>query len=470
MTRNHAFMIYDTLFSEDAQNRPQPQMVEKFTSNADATVWEFTLRPGLKFSDGKPITSADVIASLQRWGKRDSTGQKMMAALKSFDASNERTFKMTFNSPFGAVPEVLAKSGSNVAFIMPKRVAETPADQQISEYVGSGPFMFQQSEYRPGSRVVYVKNPYYLPRSEPASGMAGGKLVKVDRVEWVILKDSQTQINALKNGEVDLVEQVPGDQYSVLKTEKDIALTPAALPNLPVAHFNHAAPPFDNPKIVKAAILAINQDALLRAQALHKENYKPCLSVFPCGTPYASDKAEYFTGKPQFEKARALLKEASYDGTPVVVMAPTDLATITKYPLVYAALLKQAGFNVDLQSMDWGTLLTRRAKKTGWGVFITAWGGSDALNPGMYGALTGNGEKGYFGWPEDATLEELKSQFLASKDDSAKKALADQIQQRIFDGALVGPMGNIFYHTAARKDISGMLKTPLVVYWNVEKK
>lgn len=470
VTRNHAFMIYDTLFSLDAENKPQPQMVDKFSSNDDATKWEFTLRPGLKFSDGNPITSADVIASINRWSQRDSTGQKMAAALSSIEPMGDSGFRLTFKQPFGGVIDAFAKSGSLVPFIMPKRIADTPGDQQIKEYVGSGPFTFKQDEYRPGSRVVYVKNQYYTPRSEPASGMAGGKVVKVDRVEWTILKDSQTQVNAIKNGEVDTIENVPGDQYSVLKGDPNVKLIPSALPYLPVAHYNHASPPFNNPKVVKAAMLAINQEALLRAQALNKENYKPCLAIFPCGTPYASEEAGEFTGKPQFEKAKALLKEAGYDGTPVVVMAPTDLAVINKYPLVYAELLKQAGFKVDLQSMDWNTLVTRRANKDGWGVFITAWGGSDAVNPAMYGAVTGNGQKGYFGWPEDDEVEALKSKFLATKDESVKKDLAVGIQKRIYDASLVGPMGNVFYQTAVRKNITGVLDSPVMVYWNIEKK
>ncbi|MFJ1261035.1 ABC transporter substrate-binding protein, partial [Cupriavidus sp. CuC1] len=197
ITRDHGYMIYDTLFGVDAKGAVRPEMVDTYTGSADGKTWTFTLRKGLAFSDGKPVTPVDVIASITRWGKRDVFGQKMFAALESFDAVNAKTFRMTFKQPFPMVLEALGKPSGSAAFIMPKRVADTPADQQISEYIGSGPYILKLDEYRPGAKIVYIKNPNYVPRQEPASGTAGGKHVHVDRVEWIVLKDAQTQANAI---------------------------------------------------------------------------------------------------------------------------------------------------------------------------------------------------------------------------------------------------------------------------------
>jgi peptide/nickel transport system substrate-binding protein len=442
ITRDHGYMIYDTLFGVDAKGVVQPEMVDTYTTSPDGKTWTFTLRKGLAFSDGKPVTSADVIASITRWGKRDVFGERMFTALQSFDAIDAKSFRMTFKQPFPMVLDALGKPSGSAAFIMPKRVADTPADQQISDYTGSGPYIFKQDEYRPGAKIVYIKNPNYVPRPEPASGTAGGKHVYVDRVEWIVLKDAQTQANAIANGEVDMIEWMPAEQYAAFKSNPKLELvkpTPAGLFDL---HLNHLVPPFNNPKIAQAAIMAINQEALMRAQLVNKDLYRTCSSIYPCDSPLASTETAYFTGKPQFAAARNLLKEAGYDGKPVVLMYPSDYAVLNKFPPVMAQLLKQAGFNVDLQAMDWSTLVTRRtskapADKGGWNLFITGWAPGDTMNPLFFTPLTGNGEKGWFGWATDDKIEQLKNDYLVASDPAQRKKIAAAIQLETYQSGIL---------------------------------
>ena len=474
VTRNHGYAIYDTLFGVDAQGKIQPQMVDTYTASLDGKVWTFTLRDGLAFHDGKPVTSADVIASIKRWGQRDNLGQKMTAALGSFEAKNDKTFVMTFKDPFGLVLEALSKPASVPPFIMPKSVAETPADQQISSTVGSGPFIFKRDEYRPGERIVYIKNTKYVPRKEPASGTAGGKVVNVDRMEWVVLNDAQTQANAIVNGEVDLIEWLPAEQYAALKANPKIDFANLVPKGSFALHLNHLIPPFNNPKIAQAAFMALNQEALMRAQMVSRDLYNPNPSFYPTGSPYWSDKTSYFTGKPQFDRAKALLKEAGYKGEPVVILYPANFAVLNKFPPVLAALLKQAGFNVELQSMDWPTLVARRAVKTqqgGWNAFITGWNLPDTVSPMFYAPITGNGEKGWFGWPTDDQLEQLKTEFLNTRDEDKRKALAASIQERVYDAGILAPIGEYKQLTAIRKGVvSGIVTSPVGVFWGITKK
>ena len=288
VTRDHGYMIYDTLFGVDANGKPQPQMVEQYTASPNAKLWTFTLRKGLAFHDGKPVTSADVIASLERWGKRDSLGQKMFAALDKIEATGDNGWKMSFREPFGLVLEALSKPSGSPAFIMPKRVADTPADKQIDDYTGSGPYVFKKDEFRPGEKVVYLKNAAYQPRAEPPSGTAGGKRVYVDRVEWMILKDAQTQASAITNGEVDMLTWLPAEHYASLRTNPKLEMVNPTLPGSYFLHLNHHIPPFDNPKIARAALLAVNQEALLRAQLVFRDLYHTCTSIYPCASPLAS--------------------------------------------------------------------------------------------------------------------------------------------------------------------------------------
>lgn len=475
VTRTHGYMIYDTLFGVDANGKVHPQMVDTYDMDADGMRWTLTLRDGLAFHDGQPVTADDVVESLKRWGQRDGLGQKMFAALESMEASDAKTVTLRFKEPFGMVLEALSKPSSNPPFIMPKRVAQTPANQQIDDTTGSGPYIFKADEFRPGERVVYVKNEKYVPRSEEPSGTAGGKKVYLDRVEWVIIKDAQTQANALINGEIDLIEWVPAEQYAALKSNPNVELVTPVPKGSYALHLNHFVPPFDNPKIAQAAILSLNQEALMRAQFVNKDLYNTCVSIYPCDSAYASTDTGYFTGKPQFEKAKQLLKEAGYDGKPVVLLNPSDFPILNKFPPVLAQLLKQGGFNVEMQSMDWPSLVARRAKKDlpengGWNMFVTGWGASDTMNPLYFAPMTGNGEKGWFGWATDEKLEDLKAQFLATMDDAKRKELAQALQLRVFETGLYAPLGESQNVTAVRKGVvSGLVNSPVSVFWNVKK-
>src|SRR5215510_9158251 len=453
MARNHGYMIYDTLFGTDEKNQVKPQMVETWTVSPDNRLWTFTLRPGLEFHDGAPVTGEDVVASLQRWGKRDAMGQKLMTFVDRMDSPDPKTFRIFLREACGFVLEALGKPSSNVPFIMPKRVAETPADKQ-----------------------VYVKNAKYVPRKEAPSGTAGGKYVYVDRVEWnLALRDAQAQVNALAKGEVDILEQPAFESYASLQTDPGVQIVNSnPLGFQYMGRFNHLHPPFNNVKVRQAALAAMTQEPFLRAQVGVKEFYRSCASMFTCGTPYGSAKGSEIQSKSNLKRAQELLKTSGYDGTPVVILKPTDLAAIQKLPDVAAQLLRQAGFKVDLQAMDWNTVVSRRAKKDppaqgGWNMFLTAWVAPDIWNPLTNPAIGALGEKSWFGWPSDETIEKLRDQFARETDDAKKKAIAEAIQARAFEVATHAPLGEFANPLAARKNISGFVIGPGNIYWNIKK-
>jgi peptide/nickel transport system substrate-binding protein len=476
MARNHGYMVYDTLFGTDANNKIQPQMVDKWSVSPDNRLWTFTLRDKLEFHDGKPVTGEDVIASLSRWGKRDAMGQKLMTFVERMDAPAPNQFRIFLREACGFVLEALGKPSSNVPFIMPKRVADTPADKQIEDATGSGPYVFAKDAFKPGDKAVYLKNAKYSPRKEAPSGTAGGKHVYVDRVEWnLALRDAQGQVNALVNGEVDVLEQPAFESYPALKADKNVQIVNSnPLGFQYMGRFNHLYPPFNNPKVRQAALAAFQQEPFLRAQVGIKEYYRACASMFTCGTPYGSPKGSDVQSKSNMKKAQELLKASGYDGTPVVLMKPTDLAAIQKLPDVAAQLLRQAGFKVDLQAMDWNTVVTRRAKKDppaqgGWNMFFTAWVAPDIWNPLANPAVGALGEKSWFGWPTDEKIEKLRDDFARATDEGKKKALAEEIQARAFEIGTHAPLGEYIEPLAARKNVSGFVTGPGNLYWNIKK-
>ena len=477
ITRNHGYMVYDTLFATDEKGAIKPQMVDKYDVSADKKVYTFTLRSGLEFHDGKPVTGEDVVASIKRWGARDTFGQKLMTFVDKMDAPDAKTFRMTLKEPTGIVLDALGKPSSNPAFIMPARVAATDPFKVIDDYIGSGPYVFKKDEYKPGVQSIYLKNTKYVPRSEPPSGLAGGKKVYVDRVEWLALKDAQTQLNALLAGEIDMIEQPAFEQYPQLRKDNRVNIVDTGTVNYQyVMRFNHLVPPFNNPKVREAAMWAMNQEAFLRAQ-VGPENegmFFTCPSMYPCGTPLASPKGSEFMVKGNMAKAQELLKASGYDGKPIVVMRPTDLQSIHKLPLVATQLLRQAGFKVDLITMDWGSLVARRSKKEpveqgGWNIFLTAWVGADIMNPLTSAPLGGQGEKGWAGWASDATLEKLRDDYARAGTEADKKRLAEEVQVRATQVGTHAILGEYKNPAAVRKNITGVLKTAGSAYWNIQK-
>jgi peptide/nickel transport system substrate-binding protein len=477
ITAHHGNMIYDTLFSLDEKLQVKPQMVDKWDVSADKLTWTFTLRDGLEWHDGKPVTAEDCVASLKRWAARDSMGQKLMSFATELSAPDAKTIKMVLREPYGLVLDSLGKASANIPFMMPKRVAETDPNTQITDYTGSGPFIFKKDEWKPGEKAVYVKNTKYKPRNEPPSGLAGGKVVKVDRVEWITIPDQQTQVNALLNGEIDVVEIVPVDLLPLLQKDKNIKIVVVnAAGRQYELRFNVLHKPFDNPKIREAVLYALDQKPFLEANVGSADYYTLCKSVFPCGSPLATTKGWDDKLSGNVAKAKELLKEAGYDGTPVVLMHQTDIAGHNNLATVAKPQLEAAGFKVDLQAMDWQTLVSRRTKKDppasgGWSAFFTSWGSPDVMNPVSAAFINASCDKATFGWPCDAEIEKLRDAYAKETDPAKQKEIAEQVSLRLSSGyPTFAPLGQFTTPTAIRSNITGLLPVPELALWNVEKK
>jgi peptide/nickel transport system substrate-binding protein len=478
ITRDHGYMVFDTLLATDSNFKVQPQMADVKVSD-DKLTYTFTLRDGLKWHDGAPVTAEDCVASLKRWGRNDNMGQKLMDFTASIEPIDAKSFALKLKEPYGLVLESIGKPSSYTPFMMPKRLAETPAGQQIKEQIGSGPFKFVQAEFQPGVKAVYEKNPDYVPRKEPPSWTAGGKVVKVDRVEWITMPDAQTAVNALGSGDIDFMENPSFDLLPVVKANKEIKieiLNKLGFQTLGRMNFLH--PPFDNVKVRRAALLAMNQKDVLDALIGNPEYYKICGAFFVCGTPLATEEgAGALIKGGAMAEAKKALAESGYDGTPVVIMAPGDVVTLKAQPIVAAQLLREAGFKVDLQATDWQTVVTRRAsqkppKEGGWNMFFTNWVGADVMNPIANASIGGRGTKGgWFGWAESPKIEELKDKFARATSPEDQKKIAADIQKEAFDQVIYIPLGQYLGPSAWRTSLTGVLDGPATpVFWNIDKK
>lgn len=475
VTENHGYAVYDTLFASNAKLEAKPQMAEGYTVSDDKRTVLIKLRDGLKFHDGEPVRAQDCAPSLARWAVRDTLGQTVAKFVDQWGVQDDRTIKITLKQPFSLLIDALAKPAANVPFMMPERMAKTDPMQQIKEHVGSGPYRFMTNEFVPGSSAAYEKFDGYVPRQEPPEWATGAKIAHFKRIEWKIIPDASTASAALQSGEVDWWEQVQADLVPLLKKNKDLTIglaNPTGYNG--VMRFNHLQAPFDDVRIRRAVLTAVNQEDYLNAiTGNDPEAEKICKALFPCGTPFGTQVGAPFM-KGDLEAGRRMLKEAGYSGQKVVIINPTDFASIAPMGDVTYDLLKKLGMNVEMVATDWGTVVQRRVSKEsvdkgGWSIFHTWWPSDSILNPVLSAIVRGQGEKGWFGWFKDAKIEELTNEFVTAPDQAARLKITDAIQLEAFEQVPTIPLGLFYIRSAYKANLKGMLQSPAPFFWNVQR-
>src|SRR3984957_3166124 len=470
----HGYLVYDTLYGIDAGNNIWPQMCSGHDVSADELTWTFTLRDGLAFHDGEKVLSRDCVTSLKRWASRDSFGQQLTRVANEIAVVDDRRFQIRLTKPFR---QVLYGLGARSCFMMPERMAKTPASEQVKETIGSGPFRFLPGELVSGAHAAYARFDGYVPRQEPPNFYAGGKVAHFERVEFIVQPDPGTAAAALRTGEVDWFELPLIDLCPMLRTVPDVGVAvndPFGWQ--PVIALNHLTAPFDNPKLRRALLPALDQKAFITSVIGEQTELGHVPGgFFADGQPMATHAGlEVLTGPRDIKLARQLVAEAGYHGEPVVLLSPSDRPVYSQVSYVARDLFQKIGLTVDFQAMDWGSVVSRRTSqsptdKGGWSAFITALDGVTVSNPGGDFALRGNGKKAWFGWPTDEKLESLRDAWFDAPDLPSQKAITEQIQLQGLETLPYIPLGQIFQPTAFRSDIKDIVKSMYPLFWGVRR-
>lgn len=476
VTLNHAYGVYDTLYGVAQDLSPRPQMVAGHTVSSDGLVWEFTLREGLLFHDGEPVRARDATASMKRWWRRDSFGQLVAAVTESLEPVDDRKFQLKLKQPFPHLLVALSRVGALTCFVMPERFALTDPYQQVKEMIGSGPYKFVASEFNAGSRAVYEKFDKYVPRAEPAERTSGGKIAHFDRITWYTMPDSATAANAMQAGEMDWWEYTPTDLQPMMEKSKAVTVTPKDPYNwYGIARFNHLQPPFNNVKLRRAVLAAVNQDDYMRAAfGDDPRTWRACRAMMPCGVYGVTEFGPSAMPAVSVDVAKKMVAESGYKGERAVVLAPMDYPQLGTFGQVTADLLKKIGVNVDFVPMDWGTMIARQAnrdtvEKGGWSMFHTSGSMPSMLNPALNMYIRGQGAKGWTGWYENAEIESLSQEWLRSSTDANPTALFDKMQRILFEDPPFLPLGQYGVFTVHRNDITGILDGSASYPWNVRR-
>jgi peptide/nickel transport system substrate-binding protein len=453
VTRNYSLAVFDTLYAYDAQFQVQPQMVAGHRVEDDGKTWELTLRDGLAFHDGQKVLARDCVATIKRFGKRNPFGQALMTRTNEISAASDSVIRFRLNKPFPLLPTALAEV---YCAIMPERLAETDALKQIPEAIGSGPFKFVANERIPGSRVVFSKNTAYVPRTGGTPSFnAGPKIVNVDRVVWTFIPDPATASAALR-GEIDWWENPSFDLIPQIKTYKGVTVTVKDRTGaIGCLRFNQLTPPFDNPAIRRVVVAAMDQQEVMEAVAGAEPSLvRTDVGLFVPGTPMASTVGvEVTRGPKDYSKLKKDLIAAGYKGEKIVILAATTIPTIWAESQVATDALTKIGFNVDLQPMEWGSVVQRRASmepidKGGWNIFYTWLGGFGNISPAPSIAIRGNGKGAWFGWASNDKLEALWSAWFDAPDLAAQQKICEAMQVAFWENPAYAPLGIYFQPTA----------------------
>ena len=367
-TRNVAMNIFETLVIRDGQMNPAPDLAESIETSADGLVYTFKLRPGVKFHNGKALTSADIVASFDRY-KEMGVNRSTLDVVEKWEATDDMTFVITLSK---AQPTFLENLSSYTVpiVIVPAELASAPAGQL--EPIGTGPFKFV--EFVPDSHVKIARNDDYTPNTQldGLSGFAGNKAACVDSVTFRMLTEVGARMAALETGEISIAENVPTISQARLAEAEGVELVRLKYHSLNVGYPNWSAPPTDNIKVRQAMLAALNMEEIMEAATDGAYELNSTFQ-FP-GTAYHSTAGEEFYNQHDPEKAKALLAEAGYNNEPLVLLTNQQFPSMYNSSLVMAEQLKAVGINAELRVLDWPTALATSEKETeGWNFFYTFW-------------------------------------------------------------------------------------------------
>jgi peptide/nickel transport system substrate-binding protein len=477
IARNAGLLVWDMLYGVDSELKPQRQMVEAEEVSSDGLTWTFRLRPGLKFHDGEPVLAKDAVASINRWAAREIMGGMIKAIENELAAVDDRTFRWSLKRPFPKMLLALGKLSTPCCFVMPARIAATDPFRQIGEYVGSGPMRFIRSEWVPGAKAAFEKFHGYVPRQEPASWLAGGKNIALDRIEWITIADPATAHAALQRGEIDWLETVLPDLLPALRKNPNITVAvndPRGLVGFLV--MNHLFPPFNDVRARRAILIAISQEDYMHAYLGDNDGqWKPMAGYFGPGTPlYNEEGGDIIKGPRRLDLAKRLLAEAGYAGEPITLIAAQDIQVFKAWGAVTADLLQRLGVKVDYAAVDFGTYIARTTQQKsppnqgGWHMFVTGIYGVEFANPARRN-FRADGNQAINGWATSAQVEAEVAAWYDAKSADEEKTIARRLNKAALDHVLYAPLGVLLTHYAWRKNVAGIGQAPLPLFWGVNK-
>lgn len=449
--------IYETLFTTDAKYETIPHLAEGYEALDGLKRYVIRLRKGVKFHNGKEMTSADVVASLRRWAKR-GTGKAVFKTVEAVEAKDPYTVEIRLKAPSAVLTTALAQMPNGSA-IYPKEVVEAAGDGQIKEYIGTGPFKFV--EHKPDQYVRLARFEGYTPRAEAPNGYGGRRTAYVDELWFIPVPDIAIREAGVRTGEYHYAQQLKPDAYERLRALPDVEPVVVKPYGWATSILNAKQGVMTNKKLRQAFQARLDMEPMMQAAMGHRDFYRLDPGLFFPEQAYHSTAGAHLYNQRNKEKARRLLKESGYKGEPIRWIVTKEYEYHYKPALVSESQLEEVGFNIDLQVMDWATVVQRRVKPELWDVFST--GMSFAAEPTTAAQLLCE----YPGWWCNPAKEALMQDLARESETKKRRAIVDKIQALFYEDAARMRLGDYFRMDLHRKEVRGYEPGPRMHFWNV---
>ena len=451
--------IYETLFTYDKQYNAVPMLVDSHTTADGGRTYLFKLRRGVKFHNGKEMTSADVVASLKRWGRLATPGKAVWRNVEGVEARDPYTVAMLLKEPSGALLQALARP-NNGAAIYPKDVVDAAGDAPVKDYIGTGPYRFV--EHKPDRHVRVARFKDYVARTDPPNGPGGKRTAYLDEILFMPVPEVAVRLAGVETGEYHYAQQIKQDQFDRVKTLPGVVAGIIKPAGWTTAVFNHKQGVMTDKRIRQAFQAALDMEPIMAAGFGHKAFYRVDPSLMHVEQPqwYTKAGGELYNQKNP-AKARALLKEAGYSGQPVRWMTTKEYPFMYSNAIVAKQQLEDAGFKFDLQVVDWATLVQRRSKPEVWDVLSTAitFNPEPAYNTGV--------QCNWPGWWCHDDKERWLDSVARESEPRKRKAMWEKVQQHFYEDAGRVKFGDFFTLEVLRKDVRGYTPAGEMAFWNV---
>ncbi len=458
ITREIGINIFEGLFALDAKYQPVPLLAEGYEALDGARRYAIRLRKDVKFHNGKALTSADVVASLRRWGTTATTGKAVFKNVEAVEAKGPLAIEIRLKEPSGSLLTVLAQVDS-AAVIYPKEVIEASGEGQLKEFVGTGPFKFV--EHKPDRHIKLARFDGYASRSEPASGLAGQRMAYVDEILFMPVPDYATRQAGIVTGEYGYIQQVKADQYERIRSTPGVEPVVVKPYGWATVVLNTKQGLMTDKRVRQAIQAALDVDPMMLAGMGHKDFYRLDPGIFFQEQAWHSRAGATLYNQRDRDKARRLLKEAGYQGQPVRWIVTTEYAHHYKPALVAKSQLEEVGFKIDLQVSDWATVVQRRNKAELWDAFSTAF----VFVPEPTASPQVLCE--WPGWWCNPEKDQLLQAMARELDPKKRYALWERVQTLFYADAARIRFGDYFRLDARRKDVQGYEPGPYMHFWNV---
>ncbi|CAN5174157.1 ABC transporter substrate-binding protein [soil metagenome] len=462
ITAEIGYCMYETLFAYDSQYQPIPMLAESYDVSEDGLTHTIALRQGVPFHNGDEMTSADVLASLERWGEISGVGKLLMAATGELSAPDDYTVQFVTSRPYGTILIALC-SNTQACVIYPKSVIDTAGIEPLTEYIGTGPYRFVEQQADAYIRFERFED-YVAVEGEP-NGYGGHKYAWVDEIEFVPVPDEAARVAGMQAGDYHIVIELSNDQYETLQDAPNLRVEIRPPSNWDAFFLNWAQPLMGDHTIRKAFQAALDHMPILQSARGGGDFVRldPSLMMEP--TPWYSTAGEALYNVADPELAAQYLEEAGYDGTPIRFMCTQEYAYMYGSAVVAKQQLEEAGFVVDLQVTDWATVLEKRAQKESWDVFVTGHG--FVPDPSQ---ITYVGQMNiYPGWWDSEESLALAAQLLSEPDFETRYELWEQIQIKAYEEIPAVKTGDSSVISVWSTDVGGYTDQLQrgVPYWNV---